>query len=186
VPDSSAPPYRLPASVGAELYQHARECYPEECCGLVFGPPRAAGHRIVRCTNVQGTRAARGGRAVRTADRQKALAQPDDVGMPALPARHAFWMEEGQLLRALREADVLGEELRAIYHSHVDAEAYLSWIDADCAVGPSGTPHYPGAAQLVISVRDGAVRHAVAYVWDAPRARFVGRLVELAPTGAAG
>jgi proteasome lid subunit RPN8/RPN11 len=180
LPDPAAPPYRLPASVAAKLYQHARECHPEECCGLLFGGPLAPAHRVVRCRNVEGTRAASLSRAEAGAD-----AGSPSAGLgaaPELSARNAFWMDMSDMLRALREAETRGEELRAIYHSHVDAEAHLSWIDASCAVGPSGTPHYPGAAQLVLSVRDGIVRDAVAYVWDVERGRFIGRRVELIPS----
>ena len=188
VRDPTAPAYVLPRALAAEVYQHARECYPEECCGLLLARPGAPAHRIVRCTNVQGTRAAAGGKAVRAARDVSAsgpaaadsgelrrLAAADDASSPALSARHAFWMDERELLIALRTADARGEELCAVYHSHIDTEAYLSWIDADCAVGPSGTPHYPGAAQLVLSVREGTVRDAVAYVWDRASQRFVGR-----------
>ena len=36
----------IPAALLAEIYAHARETFPTECCGYI------AGDRVVRCTNV--------------------------------------------------------------------------------------------------------------------------------------
>ena len=158
VRDPAARPYRLPARLIAEVYAHAREGYPEECCGLLVGPEGGAPTRIVRCANVQSARRARG---------------DSELG-----ARHAFWFDERELLGALRDAEHRGEVLAVIYHSHVDADAYLSHADVAGALGPSGDPLYPGAVQLVVSVREGRVHEAVCYPWDAERGRFVGRTLE--------
>ncbi len=145
----------MPAELLAELYVHARETYPEECCGLMLGPRGGTPSRILRCTNVQAARRAR--------------------GESELDARRAFWIDERQLLAAQRTADLEGLALSVIYHSHTDADAYLSYADLAGALGPDGTPSYPGAIQLVVSVREGRVRDAVGFEWNAPAARFVGR-----------
>ena len=151
-------PVRLPSGLLLEIYQHARECYPEECCGLLLGPAGAEPRTIVRCSNTQSQRKARG--------------ESD------LDATKAFWIDAHELLHALRGADDRGEEIRVIYHSHVDTEAYLSHTDLQGAIGPGGTPHFPDAAQLVVSVSEGGVRGAVCFVWNARLARFVGRPIE--------
>jgi len=155
VRDPRAAEYGIPADLLAEVYGHARETYPEECCGLLLGHSTRALTRVVRCTNVQAARRAR--------------------GESELDARHAFWIDERQLLRALREAEARAEVLAVIYHSHVDADAYFSYADAAGALGPSGSPLYPGTVQLVVSVREGRVRDAVGFAWDAATGRFVGR-----------
>src|SRR3972149_3927201 len=82
-------PVDLPRALVLEIFGHARECYPEECCGLVVGPPPAADWRAVRCFNVQSARMAR--------------------GESELDAREAFWIDEGELLETLRAADLAGE-----------------------------------------------------------------------------
>jgi [CysO sulfur-carrier protein]-S-L-cysteine hydrolase len=146
VVDPRLPPFRIPAPLVLEIFAHARECYPEECCGLLIGAPEGSLLRVERCANVQSLRKSRG-----EAD---------------LDAREAFWMDEAQLQRALRETEDRGEQIRVIYHSHADADAYFSQHDLAAALGPDGRPLFPRAAQLVVSVRDGTTREAVCFVWD--------------------
>lgn len=153
--DASLPPAGLEPALLAEVYAHARECYPEECCGLLLGPAGRAPARVVRCTNVQSLR--------------------HSSGVSDLEARHGFWIDESELLRALAEAERSGSALRAIYHSHVDARAYLSRADLDAAIGPDGRPHWPGVAHVVVSVCDGLVREAAWFDWDPGDGAFVGR-----------
>ena len=145
VADPERPPVRLPGALITELYAHARECYPEECCGLLIGPPGALPHRVLRCTNVQ--------------SRRKSEGESD------LDARHAFWIDERELLTALRDAEQAAEALRGVYHSHVDTEAYLSHTDAACAAGPDGVPLWEGVPQIVVSVREGKVQGAAWFEW---------------------
>lgn len=158
VVEQGQPPVRLPAPLLHEIYQHAIECYPEEACGLLLGPPASPPLRVERCTNVQNRRKAE--------------------GLSELDARHGYWIDERELLLALREADDLGHELRLIYHSHVDTAAYFSHADLESAVGPNGTPLYPGVGQLVVSVYEDGVRDTACFVWDEERTAFVGRGIE--------
>ncbi len=148
----------LPREVMSELYGHARECYPEECCGLIAGPISGRAERVVRCTNVQ--------------------SQRKSQGDSTLDATRAFWMDERELLDALRAMDMRGEALRMIYHSHVDTPAYLSNMDLRAALDESGRPTWPGVSQLVLSVREGAVAGAGVFDWDIEAQRFVGRKLQ--------
>ena len=150
-------PAALPRELLVEVFQHARECYPEECCGLLTGADGESPTRVVRCTNVQSTRVARG--------------ESD------LDARRAFWIDEQELLNALRGAEQRGERLVVVYHSHVDTAAYLSHTDLEGALGPDGRPLYPGAAQLVVSVQESGVLGAALFEWDEASRRFQGRAV---------
>jgi proteasome lid subunit RPN8/RPN11 len=155
--DASLEAVQLPRELLLEVFQHARECYPEECCGLLTGADSKGPSRVVRCTNVQSTRVARG--------------ESD------LDARRAFWIDEQELLNALRGAEQRGERLVVIYHSHVDTAAYLSFTDLEGALGPDGRPLYPGVAQLVVSVQESGVLGAALFEWDEATRRFRGRTV---------
>ncbi len=153
--DGGLEPASLPAGLLDRVRAHARECYPEECCGLMLGPAGLEPHRLVRCTNVQSQRYSR--------------------GESALDARHGFWIDEQELRRALMAADESGEELRIIYHSHVDAPAYLSHTDVQNALGPDSAPLYPGVGHLVLSVEGDGVHAAALFEWNAEGQHFVGR-----------
>ncbi len=155
--DGAREPARLAREVALEVYAHARECYPEECCGILTGPPGGIPARVVRCTNVQNQRLARG-------------ESPLDAG-------RAFWIDPNELLGVVRAAEGRGEEVRAIYHSHVDAEPYLSETDLRGALAPDGGPAWPGAAWLVVAVYEGVVRDAALYEWRSGAGTFEGRRV---------
>ena len=153
--DPDAEPAELPRELLLEVFQHARECYPEECCGLLTGTDAQGPLHVVRCTNVQSQRVAR--------------------GESNLDASRAFWIDEQELLNALRAAEASGEKLLVIYHSHVDTAAYLSHTDVAGALGPDGEPLYPGSAQLVVSVRESGVGEAALFAWDPAQRAFRGR-----------
>jgi proteasome lid subunit RPN8/RPN11 len=159
-PDATREPARLAREIVAEVYAHARECYPEECCGILTGPPGGRPARVVRCTNVQDQRVAR--------------------KESNLDAGRAFWIDPGEMLDVLRAADERGEEVHAIYHSHVDADAYLSETDLHSALLADGEPAWPGAAWLVVAVHEGVVRDAAIYEWKASAGGFAGRRVRAA------
>ncbi len=139
----------------AEVFAHARECYPEECCGLMLGPPQGEPERVVRCTNVQNTRFSK--------------------GESHLDAAHGFWIDEQELQHALLSAEERGEILRVIYHSHVNTEAYLSHTDVEASLGTDGAPLWSGVAQLVVSVGDHRVKDAAVFKWDSENATYIGR-----------
>ncbi len=144
-----------------EVYEHARECYPEECCGILTGPPQGPPRETVRCTNIQNRRRA--------------------SGESTLDARHAFWIDEADLLRAIDDAEAAGDRMLSVYHSHIDTGAYLSDADVKAAVGPDGVPLWPGVGHLVVSVQQGTVREAAYFEWDEDVREFVGRSVRETP-----
>jgi proteasome lid subunit RPN8/RPN11 len=151
-------PLRLPRALMLEIFGHARECHPEECCGLIVGAEATGSWRVVRCSNVQNARLARG---------------ESDID-----ARHGFCIDERELLQALRSAEQAGHSLQAIYHSHVDTAAYLSHADLRGAVASDGRPLWPGVAQLVVSVWEDGVRGAAWFDWEAVPGRFAGRGIQ--------
>ena len=63
--------------------------------------------------------------------------------------------------------------LVSFFHSHPEHEAYFSEEDKTSALGGWDEPNYPDAAQIVFSVRQGAVRYAKAFAWDEAARDFV-------------
>lgn len=157
VPDPARAPALLQRALLAEVFGHARECYPEECCGLLLGPPAEAPVRAVRCSNVQSLRRSQGD--------------------SWLDASKGFWIDDGELEQTLRAADRCGESLRVVYHSHVDSGLYLSHTDLDATLGPQRTPSWPEVGQLVVAVREGHVEGAALFEWDDEQGLFRGRRV---------
>lgn len=156
--DPELPTFEIAEALLQDVWQHARECYPEEACGLLFGSNASTtGWLIERCRNVQ--------------NRRKA------AGESNLDARHGFWIDEKELLDALKRADERGDELKVIYHSHVDTGAYLSHTDRDSALSPDAKPLWPGVSHLVVAVRDGVISETGCFVWNDGTGSFVGRAV---------
>lgn len=144
-------------TVGAEalaaMYAHARRDYPDECCGIVFGPKGAPGaDRAVACLNTQNDLHAQ------------------DPATYRRDARTAYNLGAGDLFK-------LGKSLRGdtpakiIYHSHVDVGAYFSDTDQAAAV-MDGEPSYP-VEYVVIDVRKESVGGAAQFAWDPTQSRYV-------------
>lgn len=153
--DPERPAFVLHDDLLQDVWQHARECYPEEACGLLLGPAdQSEPSRIERCRNVQNRR--------------------KQAGESHLDARHGFWIDEKELLDALKRADQSGHQLKLIYHSHVDTGAYLSHTDREAALSPQGEPLWPGVGHLIVGVREDGVTETGVYFWDPAAEIFVG------------
>ena len=124
----------LPAEIWHELCQHALECLPEECCGLIVGDDAQRYRRRVKCAN----------------DMTK-LHRQDPETFPR-DGQSAFYMNEAEYLRARDEAEAAGQRVTAVYHSHVGYAAYLSEMDLDYA--EHDLFPFPDADQIVLSVFD--------------------------------
>ena len=115
-----------------ELYTHALETRPEECCGLILGDRNDRYRRLVRCRNEMTQRH-----------------QKDPVAFPR-DGRDAFYMNEHDYMRAVEKAEADGLEVTAVYHSHVGSAVYLSEMDLQYA--ESELFPFPDAEQIVVSV----------------------------------
>ncbi len=80
-------------------------------------------------------------------------------------------MDPSELLTLQKELRQTGEEIRVIYHSHIDAGAYFSEEDKRLALQDGG-PVYPGADYLIVSVSADAVQEACLYCWDPQKKEF--------------
>jgi proteasome lid subunit RPN8/RPN11 len=160
LPPKPAPP-ALPhptvtPEVLAELYAHARREYPNECCGLVYGPrglPTAT--RAQPCVNIQNQLHA------------------EDPGRNPRDARTAYNLDAPDLFRL--QKSLRGDEpAKIVYHSHVDIQgdgAYFSDTD-QAAAQMDGEPAYP-VEYVVIDVRADGTRGAAQFAWDAARKAYV-------------
>jgi adenylyltransferase/sulfurtransferase len=140
----------------AALYAHARRDYPNECCGIVFGPRETlAADEALACANIQEQLHAedpeRFKRDARTAYN---LAAPDLLKL-------------GKSLRGPRPAKI-------IYHSHVNIDgdgAYFSATDQEAAL-LDGEPSYP-VEYVVVDIKADGPRGAAQFAWDQAAGRYV-------------
>ena len=140
------------ASMDAITAQAERE-FPFECCGFIIGD--AAAEEVRPITNIQN---------------RKHAENPAEF---TRDARTAFLMEPKEHLAVMNEVDRRKLELRAVYHSHPDHDAYFSATDraAACSFDPS-EPDYPDTFHIVMSIRAGKFARAAAFVWDAAAKEF--------------
>ena len=135
-----------------EISRHSQEAFPEECCGLVFSDGRS--DRIRRVENIQ--------------NKLHAL---DPLTYPRT-AVIAYAMDPRELESVLEQEDRAGARLKAFYHSHPNHQAYFSAEDKAFAT-PFGDPTFPEAAQIVVSVYDGAVKDVKVFAWSEDSKDFV-------------
>jgi proteasome lid subunit RPN8/RPN11 len=155
-------PVPFPAAVLNELCSHALGAAPEECCGLVTGTQAERFQQVHRITNVM---------------TKMHLA---DATLFRRDAHHAYYMAETEYLRAQKEAESRGQTVTAVYHSHVEAGAYLSEEDLVYAENPLFP--FPRAAQIVLSIVAGRIKEAAIFDIDPSIGGFPvngGRLLEV-------
>jgi proteasome lid subunit RPN8/RPN11 len=157
--DASLPPLALPERVLNELCAHALETLPEECCGLILGREAAHYGQVVRCRN-----------EMRLHHLEDPLTHPRD-------AHEAFWMNEGDCAHAQELADAAGEQVTAVYHSHVDVGVYLSELDLEYA--EHALFLFPTADQIVIAVHERRVVDLGLFQREAATQPFTGRSILL-------
>src|SRR5262249_31764611 len=106
-PDADLPAAVIPAAVLNEVFAHAREEEPEECCGLITGDDRVRHRRVVRCRN-----------DMTLHHRRDPAAYPRDGG-EAVP------MNQQDYLAARGESGGAGEKIHLRYYPHLRGRAAL-------------------------------------------------------------
>lgn len=141
------------ASLEAMVAQAERE-FPFECCGFIIGDQN--GEQVRPITNIQNRK------------------HQEDPATFTRDARTAFLMDPKEHLAVMNEIDRRRAQLRVVYHSHPDHDAYFSATDRAqaCSFDPS-EPDYPDTAYIVMSVRSGKFARAAAFVWDQEKKEFV-------------
>lgn len=136
------------------VLEHAQRDYPAECCGVVLGPQGSESYsRVQSCRNLQDEYHAK-----------------DPVQFPRT-SKNAYWMDPRELMRLQKQMREAEEEIKVIYHSHIDAGAYFSEEDERMALS-EGAPVYPKAVYLVVSVLKGIPQEFCFFRWDASAKKF--------------
>lgn len=134
-----------------DLEAHAREAYPEECCGFVLR--RQGCEEVVRVRNIQDEKH-----------------REDSTRFPRRAATAYFMGPEAVPILVAHDRGEL--VIEAIYHSHPDHDAYFSSEDRARAT-LWGRAVYPDSAQIVVAVRNGKVEEVKAYRWDKRSREFL-------------
>lgn len=101
--DPALPPIAVSPRVLNEIASHARQTFPEECCGLVTGSARERFREAHACRNDSQDR------------------------------RRAFFMSPVDCQAVMETAEARGEAVTAVYHSHAGVDAYFSELDQEHA-----------------------------------------------------
>ena len=136
-----------------EIYAHAQEDFPDECCGVILSDEIR--EFVRRTTNIQNQLHA------------------EDPATHPRDARTAYLIDPTDLITVHREANTEQRPIKAFYHSHPNEDAYFSQKAQTDATAPWGIPNYPDAAYVVISVYNQEIKLARAYLWDDATGYFV-------------
>jgi proteasome lid subunit RPN8/RPN11 len=132
----------IPPELRAQIYAHARRCFPAECCGYLRGDATAV-DQLVECRN--------------------AHADGDHPTTPDRGEDAAFVIAGAELLAFARSFDD-PRPARVVYHSHTNGRAYFSAVDRDVATSHGG-PTYP-VQHLVVGLDAARVIEAAQFAWD--------------------
>lgn len=153
VPKPNLEPVNVPKSALEEMFRHARESFPNECCGWLTGGRESNTAGGVR-------------RAVNAYDPDLHPTAKDRT------AERAFVISDGDLLELNRSLDD-DVRPRIIYHSHPNGRAYFSPTDRANARDPWGEgPAYP-VQQIVIGIDSARVVEARQFAWSDEADDFV-------------
>ena len=138
----------IPQNLLEPILTQARESFPQECCGVILGKKdNKAFSRLYPCRNAQDE-----------------FHQKDPEAF-ARTAQTAYFIDPKQLLSLHKELRHQSEEIRIIYHSHINTHAYFSEEDKRLALY-EGQPLYPDVDYAVISVIDGETCEVMVFEWD--------------------
>ena len=140
--------------VWEEMFAHAKEEYPAECCGIITSDARSQ-VIVHRCENIQDK-----------------LHEANPKEHPRT-SKKAYRMNDLQVMRIQQDAESAGGQMVAIYHSQIDVPAYFSEEDQNAATF-DGDPLFPAVVYPVISVQSGQVGRPgrKVFQWQAQRAAF--------------
>ena len=134
------------------IHEHARQAYPEECCGFVLVDE--GNERVRRVTNIQDH------------------VHHSNPTRFRRDAKKAYFMDPKELLEVYGEVDSGASEIKAVYHSHPDRDAHFSPEDRKLALFDA-EPVDPEWVHLVVSIYGREVRATRAFEWDDEECDFV-------------
>lgn len=135
-----------------EIYRHALQENPGECCGVVTGNEDR--QTVHRCLNIQNR------------------LHLEDPGAHPRDARTAYAIDRKEMDKIISSANSKDEGILAFYHSHIEHDAYFSETDK-AAQTVFGEPEFPEAEHIIVSVRDGKIKEIKSFKWDSNKKDFV-------------
>jgi proteasome lid subunit RPN8/RPN11 len=155
--EEALPSVVIPRRILNDLYAHAIQSLPEECCGLIVGTDEDRFQLLVRCRNEMTMR-----------HRQDPVEYPRD-------GSKAFYMNSLDYMIAQEEAEARGARVTAVYHSHVGVGAYLSGMDL--AYAESENFPFPDADHIVVAIFERKVDSVGFFRQGKKGQSFLGRTV---------
>ena len=164
-------PIRIDEKALAEIYAHAREAFPNECCGWITGAKdQHIADGVRRCVNAQDAQDAQGG--------------DSNVSIEGRTAETAYVIDGADLIALSKSID---SEIpaRIIYHSHPNGRAYFSETDRVVATSPWGDGPAYLVQHLVVGIEAERVVEAALFAWSDDDSGFVevGRWTIETPVG---
>ncbi|MES1157850.1 MAG: Mov34/MPN/PAD-1 family protein [Haliangium ochraceum] len=153
MPTPTSPHPALSPEALEAIYAHAGREYPNECCGIAFGPRGGdLADRAQACENIQNR-----------------LHAEDPVRF-SRDARTAYNFEARDIF-ALQKSLRGDNPAKIVYHSHADVGSYFSETD-QAAAQFDGEPAYP-VEYVVVDIRADGPRGAKQFAWDANAKLYV-------------
>ncbi len=137
------------------LAKHAIKHYPDEACGMLIGQKgQDSVSEFIPCKNIYNEMHER---------------YPDTYPRTA---KTAYLIDPEEQQKIFKSAEKTGMEVKALYHSHTDHDAYFSQEDRLIAA-PWGEPMYPGISYLVVSIWNGKLKGANHFYWSDEKKDFI-------------
>ncbi len=147
----SGKPLSIAPALLADIYAHAQECFPAECCGWIRGPREENELTAVRrCNNAQAT---------------------SESGIAGRGAETAYVIEGKDLLEFTSTYEDGDEPPKILYHSHPNGRAYFSDTDQGVAA-PFGEPSY-WVQHLVVGLTADKLVEAALFDWGEAEEKYI-------------
>ena len=143
-----------------QLVAHAIKHYPDESCGFLIGD--------------KGKDSASEFLPVNNAYDEMHTRHPETYPRTA---RNAYLIDPRLQQQIFDDAAANGREVKAIYHSHTDHDAYFSDEDKLVAA-PWGEPMFPGVAYVVVSIWNRKLKEINEFTWNDIQKGFVERRIK--------
>ena len=137
-----------------EIANYSIEHYPDEACGFLIGEKgQESVTEFVRVKNVYN---------------EMHEKYPETYPRTA---KTAYLIDPRVQQSIFDDAEKNGQEVKAIYHSHTDHDAYFSDEDRLVAA-PWGEPMYPGVSYIVVSIWNKQLKEINEFYWDPKTNRY--------------
>ncbi len=140
-----------------QLAAHAIQHYPLEACGFLIGE--------------KGQKSVSEFLPVKNIYDEMHAKYPETYPRTS---KTAYLIDPKEQQKIFDEAAHNNQEVKAIYHSHTDHDAYFSDEDKLVAA-PWGEPNFPGVSYIVVSVWNGKLKEMNEFHWNETQNGFIER-----------